>query len=167
VFDKTVRRSPGVPQGSADGRIGPEDERIALRCNRKELQLLDSFVTNGEFRSRSELMRRALQEFLRARAMSAATIPAAAARGDLVEVSVRLRSEEVEAFQTYAAHIANGQTLGDVLAQAVRRGEVELKVSELARRARGQIQEAAENRASLSSLKRSAEDLERRGVVGR
>jgi len=167
VFDKTVRRAPEAPHGADDGRIGPEDERIALRCNRKELQLLDSFVAHGEFRSRSELMRRALQEFLRARAMSAVTIPAAASVGDLVEVPVRLRSEEVEAFQTYAAHVANGQTLGDVLAQAVRRGEVEMKVSELARRARGQIQEAAENRASLSSLKRSAEDLERRGVVGR
>jgi Arc/MetJ-type ribon-helix-helix transcriptional regulator len=167
VFDKTVRRAPETPHGADDGRIGPEDERIALRCNRKELQLLDSFVANGEFRSRSELMRRALQEFLRARAMSAVTIPAARAPGDLVEVPVRLRSEEVEAFETYAAHVANGQTLGDVLAQAVRRGEVELKVSELARRARSQIQEAAENRASLSSLKRSAEDLERRGVVGR
>ena len=167
MFDKTVRRAPEAPQGADDGRIGPEDERIALRCNRKELQLLDSFVAHGEFRSRSELMRRALQEFLRARAMSAVTIPAAASVGDLVEVPVRLRSEEVEAFQTYAAHVANGQTLGDVLAQAVRRGEVEMKVSELARRARGQIQEAAENRASLSSLKRSAEDLERRGVVGR
>lgn len=167
MFDKTARR-PETPRSEApDGRIGPEDERIALRCNRRELQLLDSFVANGEFRSRSELMRRALLEFLRVRATSALTTPSAGAAGDLVEVSVRLRPEEVEAFESYARHVANGQTLGDVLAQAVRRGEVELKVSELARRARGQVQEAAESRASLSSLKRSAEDLERRGVVGR
>ena len=167
MFDKTVRRSPEVPQRTDDGRIGPEDERIALRCNRRELQLLDSFVANGEFRSRSELMRRALHEFLRTRALSTVSPPAAAAPGDLVEVPVRLRPEEVEAFQTYADHVANGQSLGDVLAQAVRRGEVELKVSELARRAREQRHQAAENRASLSSLQRSAEDLERKGVVGR
>ncbi len=167
MFDKSVRRPPEAPQGTDDGRIGPEDERIALRCNRKELQLLDSFVTNGEFRSRSELMRRALHEFLRARALSTMSPHAGAAPGDLIEVSVRLRPEEVEAFQTYADVVANGQKLGDVIAQAVRRGEVELKVSELAKRAHDQRHEAAENRASLSSLKRSAEDLERRGVVGR
>ena len=167
MFDKTPRRPPESPEGHPDGRIGPEDERIALRCNRKELQLLDSFVANGEFRSRSELMRQALHEFLRARAMTVVATPAAAVPPGLVEVPVRLRPEEVEIFETYAASVANGQSLSDVLAQVVRHGEAELKISERARRVRLQVQEANENRAQLSSLKRSAEDLERKGVVGR
>lgn len=151
----------------AESRPGPEDERIALRCNRRELQLLDSFVANGEFRSRSELMRRALLDFLRVRAMSAVTTPVAAAPNDLIEVAVRLRPEEVEAFHTYARLVGNDRPIGDVLAEAVRHGELAMKVSELASRHRGLSHEAAEARASLSSLKRSGEDLERRGVVGR
>jgi Arc/MetJ-type ribon-helix-helix transcriptional regulator len=167
VFDKTPRRSPESPEGRPEGRIGPEDERIALRCNRKELQLLDSFVADGEYKSRSELMRAALHEFLRTRAMSVVTTPAAAVPPGLVEVPVRLRPEEVEVFRNYATTVANGQPLGDVLAQVLRHGEAELKISERARRSHLQVQEAAENRASLSSLKRSAEDLERKGVVGR
>ena len=167
MFDKAPRRPAEAPSEPPEGRLGPEDERIALRCHRKELQLLDSFVVSGEFRSRSELMRRALHDFLRARAMPAVTTPAAAVPPGLVEVPVRLRPEEVEVFQAYADTVANGQPLSDVLAQVLRHGEAGLKVSEQARRNRLQVQEAAENRATLSSLKRSAEDLERKGVVGR
>jgi Arc/MetJ-type ribon-helix-helix transcriptional regulator len=167
VFDKSVRRSPEGAAESPDVRPGPEDERIALRCNRKELQLLDSFVANGEFRSRSELMRKALLEFLRTRALAAVTTPTAATSSDLVEVPVRLRPEEVETFSAYARSVANGQPLSDVLAEAIRHGEAEMRVSELVKRARAQIAEAGEARASFGALKRSAEDLERRGVVGR
>ena len=167
MFDKEPRRTRTDAAEVTASRIGPEDERIALRCNRRELQLLDTFVADGEFRSRSDLMRQALHEFLRARASPAVLAPVAARSAGLLDVAVRLRPEEVEAFQVFADTVANGQSLGDVLAQAVRRGEVEMKVFELAKRARLQVQEAAEARASLSSLKRSAEDLERRGVVGR
>ncbi len=167
MFDKPTPRPPERSPEPSGRRVGPEDERIALRCNRRELQLLDSFVASGEFRSRSELMRSALQEFLRARASEAVSAPAAALPPGLVEVPVRLRREEVEAFTTYAEQVANGQPLADLLATVLRRGEVELKVSELAKRARQQRTEADEARASLSELSRSGEDLARRGVVGR
>jgi len=167
VFDKSVRRPPEGSVASSGSRPGPDDERIALRCSRRELQLLDSFVASGEFRSRSELMRKALLDFLRARAAPALSTPTAASTSDLVEVSVRLRPEEVETLATYARVVANGQPLADVLAEAVRRGETEMKVLELVKRARSQIAEASEARASFGALQRSAEDLERRGVVGR
>ena len=167
MFDKPAPRSPEASKEPSGHRIGPEDERIALRCNRRELQLLDSFVASGEFRSRSELMRSALQEFLRARAAEALVVPAATQASGLVEVPVRLRREEVETFASYAEHVANGQPLADVLAELVRRGEVELKVSELAKRSRQQRSEADQARASASALGRSGEELARRGVVGR
>ena len=112
-------------------------------------------------------MRSALHEFLRARAAETTLTPAAAQAPGLVEVPVRLRPEEVETFADYATHIANGRPLADVLAEAVRRGEVELKVSELVQRSRQQRAQAGEARASLNVLSRSGEDLERRGVVGR
>lgn len=167
MFDKSARRSATGPDEGSKDRAAPEDERIALRCNRRELQLLDSFVANGEFRSRSELMRKALLDFLRLRAMTAVTTPVAPSEDGLVEVSVRLRPEEVEAFATYARLVGNGRSIPDVLAEAVRQGEIALKISELAARHRTLAREAAETRAALGSLKRSAEDLERRGVVGR
>ena len=93
MFDKSARRSATGPDEGSKDRAAPEDERIALRCNRRELQLLDSFVANGEFRSRSELMRKALLDFLRLRAMTAVTTPVAPSEDGLVEVSVRLRQE--------------------------------------------------------------------------
>ena len=151
----------------ADDRRGPEEERIALRCTRKELQLLDSFVADGEFRSRSELMRAALREFLRTRAAAVATPPVAPRPTDLVEVPVRLRAAEVETFRDYASQVANGRELGDLIADLVRRGELELKVAELVERARRSRREGEEARQRLDELARSGADLERRGVVGR
>ena len=167
MFDKPPKPTPTDSSEPVDGRIGPEDERIALRCNRKELQLLDSFVANGEFRSRSELMRQALREYLRARALSSITTPSAPDAQGLVEVPVRLRPDEVATLSEYTTLVGNGRTLGDVLADAVRRGELELKVGELVQRHRGQLREAAEARAQMSALERSGRDLERKGVVGR
>jgi Arc/MetJ-type ribon-helix-helix transcriptional regulator len=78
VFDKDSKRKSAPSRDADDRREGTEDARIALRCNRKELQLVDSFVANGEFETRSELMRAALHAFLRSRAMS--TAPTASAR---------------------------------------------------------------------------------------
>lgn len=167
VFDKPARAPPEERPAAASRRPGPEDERIALRCHRRELQLLDTFVASGEFRSRSELMRHALLEFLRARATEAVAPPAAALPPGLVEVPVRLRTEEVEMFRAHAKLVGNDRPLGDLLAELVRHGEIALKVSELVARHRGLSQDAAHARASMNSLKRSADDLERRGVVGR
>ncbi len=148
-------------------RRPPEDERIALRCNRKELQLLDSFVVSGEFGSRSELMRAALRAFLRARTESAVLTPATASPTGLLETPVHLRQDEVETFREYGALVSNGQLLTDVLAQLVRRGAVELKVAELVAQAHGAVRRATEERARVQALEESGRDLERRGVVGR
>ncbi|MGA7923110.1 MAG: ribbon-helix-helix domain-containing protein [Thermoplasmata archaeon] len=146
--------------------VGPEDERIALRCHRKELQLVDSFVASGEFASRSELMRAALREFLRARASSAIELPRTAV-SSLVEASVRLRPDEIETYSAYGKLVANGRTLSDILAELVRRGDLELKVSELVQHARESVRRAVVAREQLDELNRSGEDLERKGVVGR
>jgi Arc/MetJ-type ribon-helix-helix transcriptional regulator len=167
VFDNASSEPNSRSREPKEGRRGPGEERIALRCSRKELQLLDSFVANGEFRSRSELMRRALLEFLRSRASAVATPSATLKPTDLVEVPVRLRAAEAETFRAYGSLVANGRELGDVLAELVRRGDIELKVSELVERARRSLREDAEARERLGALARSGEDLERRGVVGR
>lgn len=147
-------------------REEPEDARIALRCNRKELQLVDSFVASGEFPTRSELMRAALHAFLRSHAMSTAPTPPVDAEG-FVEVPVRLRPEEYAALETYARHVANGRPVRDILAEIVRRGELEMKVHELVQRARATVREAVETRTQVGALTESGKDLERKGVVGR
>jgi Arc/MetJ-type ribon-helix-helix transcriptional regulator len=166
VFDKAPEGKPARPQANEAAPEADEDARIALRCNRKELQLVDSFVVSGEFATRSELMRSALHAFLRARALSTAPAPTLDAEG-YVEVPVRLRPEEYAAFETYSRHVANGRPVRDILAEIVRRGELELKVQELVARARATVREAVETRAQYGALQESGKDLERRGVVGR
>ena len=165
MFDKIPKRSTAASDETV-ARIGPEDERIALRCNRRELQLVDSFVTSGEFRNRSELMRAALRDFLRERAMAA--LPSSGVTpGPSVDVTVSLRPDEAEMFRAYGQLIANGADLPDVVVQLLRRGEAELKVSELVERARQSVRGAAEKVADIRALERTAEDLARKGVVGR
>lgn len=167
MFDNAPQ-DPPAPGSPADRRrLRPEDERIALRCNRRELQLLDSYVASGEFRSRSELMRAALRDFVRRR--SAATVVPAPrpTSGELVEVVVKLRPDEAETLRAYGRLVANGAELSDVVALLARRGELETKVGELVERARRSVRGAAENEAEIKALERSGEDLERRGVVGR
>jgi Arc/MetJ-type ribon-helix-helix transcriptional regulator len=167
VFDKPPHRVPEEPQALSGARIGPEDERIALRCHRRELQLVDSFVASGEFRSRSDLMRAALREFLRARALTAvASAPPRPVR-DLVEVPVRLRSDEVETLRAFGELHGNGRDLADVLAELVRRGELEAKVHELVERARTAVRTAETNRERLRELRDTSQELERKGVLGR
>ncbi|HYK92750.1 MAG TPA: ribbon-helix-helix domain-containing protein [Thermoplasmata archaeon] len=146
-------------------RIGPEDERIALRCNRKELQLVDSFVSSGEFRSRSELMRAALRDFLRARALSAVSPPTEPS--GLIEVPVRLRRDELETLVAHAKLVGNDRPVGDLLAELVRRGEMEAKISELVQRHRLSVQQWEETRQTVAALERSGRRLEGRGLVGR
>jgi Arc/MetJ-type ribon-helix-helix transcriptional regulator len=129
---------------------------------------LDTFVASGEFRSRSELMRAALLDFLRARTMSAATAHALSEDPrSLVEVAVRLRRDEVETLRLYGELAANGQAMGDLLAVLVRRGEIELKVFETVERSRASVRAARETRQRLKELGRAGTELERRGVVGR
>lgn len=167
MFDNAPPEHPLTVRPSAGARQGPEEERIALRCTRKELQLLDSFVVDGEFRSRSELMRAALREFLRSRAASVATAPQPPRPGDLIEVPVRLRAAEVETLRDYATLVGNGRALGDLLADLVRQGERKLEVLELVERARRSIRQDEVARERLDELARSGAGLQRRGVVGR
>jgi Arc/MetJ-type ribon-helix-helix transcriptional regulator len=165
VFDKSPTPSPNAPRPSpAEERPGPEDERIALRCNRKELQLLDSFVANGEFSSRSELMRAALREFLRGKALAGAMIPG---DSDTVEVPVRIRRDELATFASYGELVANGATVPAVAAELLRRGALELKVAELVASARGSVRRSTEERQQLTGLQETGAALTRRGIVGR
>jgi len=166
VFDNAPNGTPARPRQPEAPREDSEDARIALRCNRKELQLVDSFVTNGEYASRSELMRAALHAFLRSRALSTAPAPPVDAEG-FIEVPVRLRPEEYADLEAYARYVANGRKASDVLAEFVRRGEIELKARELAHRARAAVREAVETRTQVGELAESGRDLERKGVVGR
>ena len=166
VFDNAPNRENARSRGTDVSREGAEDARIALRCNRKELQLVDSFVANGEFGTRSELMRAALHAFLRSRAMSTAPTPAVDAEG-FIEVPVRLRPEEYATLETYAHHVANRGSVKDILAEIVRHGEMDMKVNELVQRARATVREAVETRTQVGALQESGKDLERKGVVGR
>jgi Arc/MetJ-type ribon-helix-helix transcriptional regulator len=147
-------------------RSEPEDARIALRCNRKELQLVDSFVSSGEYATRSDLMRAALHAFLRNRALTTAPTPPVDAEG-FVEVPVRLTPEEYADIEAYAHRVSNRQDVRDTLAVMVRVGEKQLEVRELAQRARDRAREAAATRSQVGELSESGRDLERRGVVGR
>jgi hypothetical protein len=78
-----------------------------------------------------------------------------------------LRPEEVEAYAAYGSLVGNGRSVADVVAELARRGELELKVADLVRAKRQLAHDAAETRAQLGALRRSGEDLERKGVVGR
>ena len=165
MFDKPEPQPPRRARSTAtETRPGPEDERIALRCNRKELQLLDSFVSTGEFRSRSELMRAALREFLRGRAAVGAMI---SGEGDTVEVPVPVRRDEVATFSAYGELVANGSPLPSVLVELARRGALELKVAELVAAARSSVRSSAESREQIAGLRRAGAELERKGVIGR
>ena len=140
MFDKPRDRATGSPREPAGPRIGPEDERIALRCNRRELQLVDSFVANGEFRTRSDLMRVALREFLRSRALSGVAAPVPT--DGPVPIAVPFRRDEVATLVAYAKLVGNQRPLGDLIAELARRGELEMKVRELVLRHRLSVQEA-------------------------
>ncbi len=166
MFDNAPKRKPTRPRVPADVPEELDDARIALRCNRKELRLVDSFVTHGEFSTRSELMRAALHAFLQSRAMSTAPTPPVDAEG-LIEVPLRLRPEEYAEIETFAKYVANGRPVRDVLAEIFRRGELESKVGELVQRARATVREAVNSRTQVGALQESGKDLERKGVVGR
>ena len=165
MFDKQSQLDPSS-KSSAGERITPEEERIALRCNRRELQLLDSFVASGEFRSRSQLIRAALRDFIRARSLPAAASGATSTAGT-IEVPLRLRREEVETYRAYGDLVAGGRPLAEVLAELVRQGERKLEVGEIVQRARRTLRDEADTRSQIGALQESGSDLERKGVVGR
>ncbi len=166
MFDKVPSGKEARSREPEAPRRDPEEARIALRCTLKELRLIDSFVASGEFGTRSELMRAALHAFLRSRTMPSTTTPPVDAEG-FVEVPIRLKPEECAAADAYARHVGNKMELRDALALIFRHGEHELKVLELAKRARDQAREAADSRTQVGELSESARDLERKGWVGR
>jgi len=165
VFDKHRSRASEPVAPAASNRIGPEDERIALRCARRELQLVDSFVVSGEFRSRSDLVRAALRDFLRRRVVPTADPPLTT--DGPIELTVRLRRDEVAQLVAYAKLVGNERPIADLLAELVRRGELEAKVRELVDRHRLSVREAEDVRSTVTALERAGQRLEDRGVVGR
>jgi Arc/MetJ-type ribon-helix-helix transcriptional regulator len=166
VFDKAREGKEDRASGPEASRRDREEARIALRCTLSELRLVDSFVTSGEYATRSELLRAALHAFLRSRAMSSTPTPPVDADG-LVEVGIRLKPEECAAAEEYARHMANRAELRDALALIFRYGEERLEMFKHAERARERNREAVEARTAVGELSESGRDLERRGVVGR
>ena len=166
MFDNARDGNQDRASGPEASRQDREDARIALRCNLRELRMVDSYVASGEYATRSELLRAALHAFLRSRAMSSTPTPTVDADG-LVEVSIRLRPEECVAAEAYARHMANRMELRDALALVFRYGEERLEVGRHAVRQRELTREAAEARARVGALSESGRDLERKGVVGR
>lgn len=165
MFDKPRMPPPTASREPAEDRGRPEDERIALRCNRRELQLMDSFVASGEFRTRSELMREALREFLRDRAKSA--VEPSPNASEIVEVPVRLRREEVAMLMVHAKLVGNDRALGDLLAELVRVGEMHGNIADLVQRHSRFVHEAALARAQVEALGQAGQRLKERGFVGR
>jgi Arc/MetJ-type ribon-helix-helix transcriptional regulator len=166
VFDNARAGKEDRASGPEASQRDREEARIALRCTLSELRLVDSFVSSGEYATRSELLRAALHAFLRSRAMSHTPTPPVDADG-LVEVPIRLTPEECAAAEEFARHMANRAELRDTLAFIFRYGEEQLRVRDHARRVREQNREAAETRARVGELSESGRDLERKGVVGR
>ncbi len=166
MFDKARAGKGDRPSGPEASPRDREEARIALRCTLSELRLVDSFVTSGEYTTRSELLRAALHAFLRSRAMSSTPTPSVDADG-LVEVTIRLKPEEYAAAEAYAHDMGNRAEVRDVLALAFRYGEEKLELRRHALRARELNREAAEARSAAGELSGSVEELRRKGVVGR
>lgn len=149
-----------------------EEERVGVRCPRRELQLLDSFVVSGEFRTRSELIREALKDFLtrRARAGSEVPTPTAprthAAPVPAVGAPVSFRPEELELLQLYADLVMNGASLGDALANIVRLGLSLERVRAVVAEQRGLVRDSAERRDKVEGAERTSQELERQGYLG-
>ncbi|MGI0054982.1 MAG: ribbon-helix-helix domain-containing protein [Thermoplasmata archaeon] len=166
MFDKVPLRRSALAAQRGDRRQDPEDARIALRCNRKEIELIDSFVANGEFESRSELMRAAVHAFLRTRALSAESTPPRDSEG-FVEVPVRLRPHEFAEWSAYAHYVDSNHPLRDVLARFLREAAEERNLRGRIRYHRDGLHDAVSNQEQAAALRESGKDLERRGVVGR
>ena len=166
VFDNAREGKEDRASGPEASRRDREEARIALRCTLSELRLVDSFVSSGEYTTRSELLRAALHAFLRSRALSGTPTPPVDAEG-LVEVPIRLKPEECAAALEFARHMHNRAELKDALAFVYRYGEDALNVRKHAERVRELNREATERRTAVGDLSDSVSDLRRKGVVGR
>jgi Arc/MetJ-type ribon-helix-helix transcriptional regulator len=149
-----------------------EEERVGVRCSRRELQFLDSFVVSGEFRTRSELIRDAIREFLSRRVRDASpatetaapkthTAPAAEARAP-----GSFRQEEMELLTSYADLVMNGASVGDAIAAIVRQGISLEKVRAVVAEQRGLVRDSAERRTRVEGAERTSQELEHRGYLG-
>lgn len=166
MFDNARDGKKDRASGPEATRRDREDARIALRCTLSELRLVDSFVSSGEYPTRSELLRASLHAFLRSRAMSSTPTPAVDSEG-YVEVAIRLKPEEDADTIAYARHVMNNADVRDALAQIFRYGEKDAKVHDLAQHARERNREAVETRTRVGELSDSGRELQRKGVVGR
>ena len=149
-----------------------EEERVGVRCARRELQFLDSFVVSGEFRTRSELIREALKDFLARRSRevpeaNAATQPRThTAPAAYQGIAAAFRPEEMELLTDYADLVMNGASVGDALAAIVRQGISLEKVRQVVAEQRGLLKDSVERRARVEKAERSSQELERRGYLG-
>jgi hypothetical protein len=75
--------------------------------------------------------------------------------------------DEVETLRAYGELSGNGRDLADVLAELVRRGELETKARELLERSRTAVRSAEAGRERLRELRDTSAELERKGVLGR
>lgn len=166
MFDDAPRRSNAARSRAEDRRRDIEEARIALRCNRKELDLVDSFVSSGEYESRSELVRAALHAFLRSRALSTVPTPPRDSEG-FVEVPVRLRPHEYEEWTAYAHFLQGDRPLRDVLGTLLREAQASHGVRDLVQYHRQSHRNAVGQAEGTAALRESGKDLQRRGVVGR
>ncbi len=149
-----------------------EEERVGVRCSRRELQFLDSFVVSGEFRTRSELIREALKDFLARRSRevpeaNATTQPRthtapAATQG----IAASFRPEEAELLQEYAELVMNGASVADALAAIVRQGIPMEKVRQVVAEQRGLVRDSAERRSKVENAELASQTLERQGYLG-
>ncbi len=165
MFDKS---SLGLFDKPGPMLTAKEEERIAVRCSRRELQFLDSFVVSGEFSTRSELIRAALQDFLSRRAREApadpAPVPAPASANPAPPASeIPLRPEEREIVEAYAELVQNGAPVSATLAELVRRGMRDGRIVEQVEATRNLVRSSAERREKAQQAARSAQELERQG----
>ncbi|MDE1821447.1 MAG: hypothetical protein KGJ23_00920 [Euryarchaeota archaeon] len=148
-----------------------EEERVGVRCSRRELQFLDSFVVSGEFRTRSELIREALKDFLARRAREVPEAPAttqprthtAPVQGN---AAGSFRPEELELLTEYAELVLNGASVGDALAAIVRQGIPMEKVRTVVAEQRALVRDSAERRTKVENAGRTSQELERQGYLG-
>jgi Arc/MetJ-type ribon-helix-helix transcriptional regulator len=110
--------------------------RLAVRCSQRELRAIDAFVLTGDFRTRSELVRKAIEQYLAARLKE---VPQDS--GSPEGPRVRLRSEEIEIVSRYAKLVSGGDLEG-ALAMLVRYGLQKLEVDEMVAKAERRTQNA-------------------------
>ncbi len=140
------------------------EEKLAVRLSERELKAIDAHVHAGGFRTRSELVRAAIEQYL---AFNLETLTRRTESPE--EIRVRLREHEIDLISRYVELVAGGN-LADALAMLVRRGVDVTQVLEAVRGAETRLQEAG-SRNSRVVLNRSrleaADEEPARTVRGR